>query len=153
MHYGQHGEGATAVESSDERSGGKCYTSPVSTSPVRGRPLRPTRSVASASCCCLGHLTERLDEQAHHRLLLELCIGDPHDEVLGAWLAKESVRDLFLTDAKAAAVLIDKAIAGCAADDLEEIRSPAAPSPGETRSWPTTTPAPPAPRPRGSTCV
>ena len=68
--------------------------------------------------------TERLDDRGRHRMLLGLRIGDPHDEVLGAWLAKESVRDIYLTDDPAeAATLIDKAIAGCAADDVEEIRS------------------------------
>ncbi len=37
---------------------------------------------------------------------------------------QESVRDVYLTDDPAdAAVLIDKAIAGCAADDVEEIRA------------------------------
>ncbi len=68
--------------------------------------------------------TERLDERGHNRLLLGLRVGDPHDEVLGAWLAKESVRDVYLTDDPAvAALLLDKAIAGCAADGVEEIRS------------------------------
>jgi transposase len=68
--------------------------------------------------------TERLDERGRHRMLLGLRIGDPRDEVLGAWLAKESVRDVYLTDERAeAATLVDKAIAGCAADDVEEIRS------------------------------
>ena len=38
--------------------------------------------------------TERLDERGRNRLLLGLRVGDPHDEVLGAWLAKESVRDV-----------------------------------------------------------
>ncbi|MCA1674579.1 MAG: transposase, partial [Actinobacteria bacterium] len=53
-----------------------------------------------------------------------LRVGDPHDEVLGAWLAKESARDVYLTDDPAeAAVLLDKAIAGCAADEVQEIRS------------------------------
>ncbi len=53
-----------------------------------------------------------------------LSIGDPRDEVLGAWLAKESVRDVYLTeDPAVAATLLDKAIAGCAVDDVEEIRS------------------------------
>jgi hypothetical protein len=43
---------------------------------------------------------------------------------LGSWLAKESVRDIYLTDDPAeAALLIDKAIAGCAQDDVEEIRA------------------------------
>ena len=68
--------------------------------------------------------TERLDERGRNRMLLALRVGDPHDEVLGAWLAKESVRDIYLTEDPAeAALLIDKAIAGCAEDDVEEIRS------------------------------
>ena len=68
--------------------------------------------------------TERLDERGRNRMLLGLRIGDPRDEVLGAWLAKESVRDVYLTDEPAeAAMLVDKAIAGCGADDVEEIRS------------------------------
>ncbi len=67
---------------------------------------------------------ERLDEGGRKRLLLGLRVGDPHDEVLGAWLAKESVRDVYLSDdPKVAATLLDKAIAGCGADDVEEIRS------------------------------
>ena len=67
---------------------------------------------------------ERLDDRGRNRLLLGLRVGDPHDEVLGAWLAKESVREVYLTDdAKAAAILLDKAIAGCTADVVEEIRS------------------------------
>ena len=41
---------------------------------------------------------ERLDERGHDRVLLGLRHGDPHDELLGAWLAKESVRDIYLTE-------------------------------------------------------
>lgn len=67
---------------------------------------------------------ERLDEQGHERVLLGLRVGDPHDELLGAWLAKESVRDVYLTDdVDEATLLIAKAIRGCQADDVEEIRS------------------------------
>jgi transposase len=67
---------------------------------------------------------ERLDEKGHNRLLLGLRAGDPHDEVLGAWLAKESVRDVYLTDdPKEAKTLLDKAIAGCLADEVPEIQS------------------------------
>src|SRR5271169_4311430 len=67
---------------------------------------------------------ERLDESAHERVLLGLRHGDPHDELLGAWLAKESVRDIYLTeDPKDARVLLDKAIVGCKNDEVEEIRS------------------------------
>ena len=57
-------------------------------------------------------------------MLLGLRVGDPHDEVLGAWLAKESVRDVYLADSPAdAAVLLDKAIAGCLADEVAEVRA------------------------------
>jgi hypothetical protein len=31
---------------------------------------------------------ERVDERGHDRILLGLRLGDPHDETLGAWLAK-----------------------------------------------------------------
>jgi transposase len=67
---------------------------------------------------------ERLDDRGRKRMLLGLRVGDPHDEVLGAWLAKESVRDVYLTDDLAVATtLLDKAIAGCGDDVVEEIRS------------------------------
>ncbi len=38
---------------------------------------------------------ERLDGEGQQRLLLGLRAGDPYDEVLTAWLAKESVRDVY----------------------------------------------------------
>ena len=68
--------------------------------------------------------SERLDERGGDRILLGLRLGDPDDELLGAWLAKESVRDVYLTDdPDDAAVLLDKTIAGCIDDEVEEIRS------------------------------
>ena len=68
--------------------------------------------------------TERLDPRGSDRMLLGLRVGDPNDEVLGAWLAKESTRDVYLTDdPRQAAVLLDKAIIGCADDEVDEIRS------------------------------
>ncbi len=83
----------------------------------KGDPLYRIRKLLLS-----GH--ERLDERGSKRMLLGLRVGDPHDEVLGAWLAKESVRDIYLTeDPNTAATLLDKAIAGCAIDDVEEIRS------------------------------
>ena len=67
---------------------------------------------------------ERLDDRGTDRMLLGLRVGDPDEELLGAWLAKESVRDIYLTnDPVDAAILIDKAIAGCAEDDVEEIQA------------------------------
>jgi transposase len=67
---------------------------------------------------------ERLDDAGFDRLLLGLRVGDPNDEVLGAWLAKESVRDVYLADSyNEKRVLLDKTIAGCLADEVEEIRT------------------------------
>ncbi len=67
---------------------------------------------------------ERLDQRGNDRMLLGLRVGDPADEVLGAWLAKESVRDVYLAENRAeATLLLDKAITGCQEDDVEEIRS------------------------------
>lgn len=52
---------------------------------------------------------ERLDEHGTSRFLLGMRAGDPHDEVLGAWLAKESVRDVYLANSRAdAEALLDK---------------------------------------------
>ena len=100
--------------------------------------------------------SERLDQRGSNRMLLGLRVGDPNDELLGAWLAKESVRDVYLADTPAdAATLLDKAIAGCAADEVR--RDPLArqdpASRGVPRSSPTTTPAPPTDRPKDSTCA
>ncbi len=91
-------------------------------------PIRSTScasgTVVSTRCGagCTG--AERLDDRGNDRLLLGLRVGDPHDEGLGAWLAKESVRDVYLTDDPAdAALLLDKAITGCQNDDVAEIAS------------------------------
>jgi transposase len=67
---------------------------------------------------------ERLDGTGVERMLLGTRAGDPDDEVLGAWLAKESVRDVYLTeDAADAELLLDKAIEGCRLDAVAEVRS------------------------------
>lgn len=67
---------------------------------------------------------ERLDETGVERMLLGLRAGNPNDEILGGWLAKESVRDIYLTTDRAEAeLLLDKAITGCATDPVAEIRS------------------------------
>ena len=67
---------------------------------------------------------ERLDGTGVDRMLLELRAGDPDEDVLGAWLAKESVRDVYLTNNPAdAQLLLDKAIEGCRTDWVQEIRS------------------------------
>jgi transposase len=67
---------------------------------------------------------ERLDDRGRGRMLLGLRVGDPNHEVVGAWLAKESVRDVYLAERWAdARTLLDKAIVGCHADDVPEIVS------------------------------
>ena len=67
---------------------------------------------------------ERLDGMGVDRMLRGLRAGDPDGDVLGAWLAKESVRDVYLTEDPAdAEVLLDKAIEGCRTDWVDEIRS------------------------------
>ena len=67
---------------------------------------------------------ERLNSKGQDRMALGLRLGDPNDEVLGAWLAKEYVRDVYLTeDPGQAAVLLDRVIAGCLADEVGEIVS------------------------------
>lgn len=67
---------------------------------------------------------ERLNSRGQDRMAIGLRLGDPHDEVLGAWLAKEYVRDVYLAeDPTEAALLLDRVIAGCLDDDVEEIVS------------------------------
>jgi transposase len=67
---------------------------------------------------------ERLDGTGLDRMLLETRLGDPDGDVLGAWCAKESVRDIYLTGDRAEAeLLLDKAIEGCRTDWLDEIQS------------------------------
>ena len=67
---------------------------------------------------------ERLNDRGRERMDLGLRLGDPDDAVLGGWLAKEYVRDVYLTEDPAlAAVLLDRVIAGCLADEVPEIVS------------------------------
>jgi transposase len=68
--------------------------------------------------------SERLNQRGVDRMALGLRLGDPDDEVLGAWLAKEYLRDVYLTDdPDEAAVLLDRVIAGCLTDEVDEIVS------------------------------
>src|SRR4029453_12038500 len=88
------------------------------------RPVRHVRLPARPSRQDPQHQLHAASERGTDRLLLGLRVGEPDEERLGAWLAKESVRDIYLTnDPDEASLLIDKAIAGCAEDDVEEIRS------------------------------
>lgn len=67
---------------------------------------------------CVDQVRRRVQNET-----LGLRVGDPHDEVLSAWLAKESMRDVYLSDDPADAAVLDKAIAGCTNDDVAEIAS------------------------------
>jgi len=67
---------------------------------------------------------ERLDDRGRERLMDALRFGDPDDEVLGAWMAKEAVRSVYLEpDPEVAAVLLDNTITACLADDVPEIQT------------------------------
>jgi transposase len=66
----------------------------------------------------------RLDDRGREKLLAGLRVGDPHDELLGAWLAKEAVGAVLREDdPDVAAELLDTAIAGCLEDAVPEIRT------------------------------
>ena len=67
---------------------------------------------------------ERLDERGRAKLMEALRRGDPFDEVLGAWLAKEACRSIYLQDdVEEAAALLDDTIAGALEDPVAEIRT------------------------------
>jgi transposase len=67
---------------------------------------------------------ERLDERGWERLTRGLDDGDRLDQVLDAWLAKEQVRDIYLTDdVELAAHRLDEAIAFCKASDVPELKT------------------------------
>jgi transposase len=59
---------------------------------------------------------ERVDEAGWSRIRAALRAGDPDGEVQDCWVAKEKVRDIYLTDDRdAAAAALDDAIAWCTA--------------------------------------
>jgi transposase len=67
---------------------------------------------------------ERLDERGREKLMEALRRGDPFDEVLGAWLAKEACRSIYMEDdVEDAAVILDDTIAGSLEDPVAEIRT------------------------------
>ena len=65
---------------------------------------------------------ERLSERGREKLMEALRRGDPFDEVLGAWLAKEACRSIYMEDdVEDAATILDDTIASCAEDPVAEI--------------------------------
>jgi transposase len=83
----------------------------------KGDPLYKIRKILLTG-------NERLTDRGRQRLLEGLRLGDPHDEVLGGWLAREMVRDIYLTnDVNLATVLLGRAIRACLDDDVPEIQA------------------------------
>jgi hypothetical protein len=82
-----------------------------------------TSRCTGSACCSL--LAANASSVTAPRGCCSACsAGDPNNEILGAWLAKESVRDTLDADTVTdAAVLLDKTISGCLADRVGEIRA------------------------------
>ncbi len=67
---------------------------------------------------------ELLDDRGREKMMEGLRVGDPYDEVLGGWIAKEAARAIYAEeDPEAAAVLLENLIAACATDEVPEIRT------------------------------
>ena len=68
--------------------------------------------------------SERLDEPGFDKLRANLDDGDPLDQVTEAWLAKEYLRDVYLTDdPDEAAIRLDHAITFATASAVTEVRT------------------------------
>jgi transposase len=67
---------------------------------------------------------ERVDERGRRRITEGLRAGDPDGEVLAAWIAKESVRDVYLADnAGDAFTLLALAVWRCETSPVPEVRT------------------------------
>ena len=109
----------------------------------RGDPLYDIRKVLLTGA-------ERLSDTTRARLDAALAAGDPRDEVVAAWLAKEHLREVYaVDDLEEATVLLDAVIDECASSEVKELRRLAGTlAKGAPRSWPTTSPATATDRPR-----
>jgi transposase len=66
---------------------------------------------------------ERLDERGWERLHEALRLGDPEDDVLDAWVAKEKARSIYLTDdVIEARAPLDDAMAWCKKSTVQEVK-------------------------------
>lgn len=91
----------------------------------RGDPLYDIRKVLLTG-------NERLNDRARRRLDTALGHGDPKDEVLAAWLAKEHLREIYaVTHPDDAAELLESVIVECATSEVPELRRLA----GTLRKW------------------
>ncbi len=82
----------------------------------RGDPLYDIRKILLTGA-------ERLTDQARARLDAALAAGDPRDEVVACWIAKEHVREVYAVDDPAEATeLLDAVIAECTTSEVKELR-------------------------------
>ena len=85
------------------------------TSGPQGRPLYDIRRLLLTG-------DERLDERARARLDAALAAGDPKDEVLAAFLAKEHLREVYAVDDPVDAIqLLDAVLVECATSEVPEL--------------------------------
>jgi transposase len=83
----------------------------------RGRKGDPLYGIRKLLACG----AQRLDERGWDRMCAGLDAGDPDDEILDAYLAKEHVRDIYID--KDPVVALDKAIAFCSVSHTPEVVS------------------------------
>ncbi len=82
----------------------------------RGDPLYDVRKILLTGA-------ERLTDQARARLDAALASGDPRDEVVGTWIAKEHVREVYAVEDPADATeLLDAVIDECTTSEVKELR-------------------------------
>jgi transposase len=82
----------------------------------RGDPMYDIRKILLTA-------SERLTDRARTRLDAALASGDPRDEVLAAWLAKEHLREVFaVEDPDEASDLLDAVLEECTSSEVFELR-------------------------------
>lgn len=82
----------------------------------RGDPLYDIRKILLTA-------DERLTERARARLDAALATGDPRDEVLDAWLAKEHLRESYaVADPDQAEILLETVFEECRGSEVPELR-------------------------------
>ncbi len=82
----------------------------------RGDPLYDIRKILLTA-------DERLTERARQRMDHALALGDPRDEVLAAWLAKEHLREVYaVEDPNDAQRLLDAVLEECKTSEVPELR-------------------------------
>ena len=82
----------------------------------RGDPLYDIRKILLTGA-------ERLTDSARARLDAALAAGDPRDEVVSTWIAKEHVREVYaVDDIVAATELLDAVIEECTNSEVKELR-------------------------------